>query len=221
MVGFFCQRVYHALVACPSKVERASAIGTRKTRTLPAAARLRLDNRVDSGADHRAINSDEIVTNEPGPRRILPGRARDGLRSSRNVTRGNWFAYVGVRRRSKGRAGRKNDAVRNGKGRSCHIPDFPVYLDVTKRGRVSRRGGRGTDTSGRKRRRGYAARAYVLAVTFRDTRFELNDARPRAISPAVAAPRASVNGHGGDLAADRLVLQASSPLARRLRSEPS
>lgn len=97
--------------------------------------------------------------------------------------------------RSKGRAGRKKGTLRNGKGRSCHIPDFPVYLDVTKRGGANRHGGTGTTQEA-----GIATyvrtyvRTYVL-VTFRDTRFELSGSCPRAILHVVAAPGASVNGH--------------------------
>lgn len=97
--------------------------------------------------------------------------------------------------RLKGRAERKKGTLRNGKGRSCHIPDFPVYLDVTKRGGANRHGGTGTTQEA-----GIATyvrtylRTYVL-VTFRDTRFELSGSCPRAILHAVAAPGASVNGH--------------------------
>lgn len=75
MVAFFPRRVYLALVACPSKVERASAIGTRKTRTLLASDWIIAST---VGADHRATNSDGIVTNEPGH----DGSSRDAWRAT-------------------------------------------------------------------------------------------------------------------------------------------
>lgn len=69
--------------------------------------------------------------------------------------------------RLKGRAAKKKgkekrrETQRNGKGRSCHIPDFPVYLDVTKRARANRDGGTGTAQEA-----GIATLRYIRARDF-------------------------------------------------------
>ena len=122
------------------------------------------------------------------------------------------------RQESERKKRKEKETLRNGKGRSCHIPDFPVYLDVTKRAlranppRVSRGGGEEERSGGgkggpeggrvsqvRRRKPGLTTyvRAYVL-VTFRDTRFELSGCCPRAILHA--APRGQVSTNNSDLA---------------------
>lgn len=69
--------------------------------------------------------------------------------------------------RLKGRAAKKKgkekrrETQRNGKGKSCHIPDFPVYLDVTKRARANRDGGTGTAQEA-----GIATLRYIRARDF-------------------------------------------------------
>lgn len=75
------------------------------------------------------------TTRRGAARRDLP-RGNTLRRETGLVT----LAFLAVERTSR----TKKDALRNGEGRSCHIPDFPVYLDVTKRcsGRAARRRGR-------------------------------------------------------------------------------
>lgn len=148
--------------------------------------------------------------------------------------RRNWFAFtqafLAVERTSASGEERKNEikekrgerfTKREGQVMS-HIPDFPVYLEaVTKRARGNR----------------YAAQeagiyilncplrtaTYHAFVTFRDTRFELNDSCSRAISHAGqvstdnAATASTSLGGPASFSIRRLIVLPRSAIHRRQR----
>lgn len=72
------------------------------------------------------------------------------------------LAFLAVERTSgeKERKGKKKRDSTKREG-SCHIPDFPVYLDVTKRARANRDGGTGTAQEA-----GIATLRYIRARDF-------------------------------------------------------